>query len=385
MSILTLKIATSCRRKEKHMTENQTAVETRQQKQVKVYNDEMQRQGVIDVYRSLIWTRKYFEAGTVELHAPLNSRNLSLLKDGNIIAMTGSVEAAFIEGIATDDYSNEITATGRMLSSAITRRGVKTALIFTEESYETAMRSLVSTAAITSDDPLPNLQLADAQGLGGTVTFSVTYKDCYTYLTKLSKCSNLGFRIRPDFKNKIYYFEVYEGKDRTKNQSANKRVTFSEVYRNLNKATYTLNSQNFKTHAIVFGAGEGTARTVMTATIDQTAAGWKKREVMVDARDISSDGMTTAQYQQALIQRGSEKLAEYGIVECLEAATLPFVNFQYKTDYDLGDIVTVEKKAWSIEMDKRITEIQEIYENGGFTIVPTFGTPLPESVDLSDN
>jgi len=106
---------------------------------------------------------------------------------------------------------------------------------------------------------------------------------------------------------------------------------------------------------------------------------------MVDARDVSSDDMTTAEYQQALIQRGNEKLAEFGIVECLEAATLPFVNFAYKTDYDLGDIVTVEKKAWSIEMDKRITEIQEIYENGGFSIVPTFGSPLPEKVDLADN
>lgn len=40
---------------------------------------------------------------------------------------------------------------------------------------------------------------------------------------------------------------------------------------------------------------------------------------------------------------------------------------------------------WGIEMDKRITEIQEIYENGGFSIVPTFGDPLPDSVDLSDN
>lgn len=367
------------------MTEQQTAVEMRQQKQVKVYDDKMQRKGVIDVYRSLIWTRKYFEAGTVELHAALNSRNLELLKEGNIVAMTGSVEAAFIEGVAADDYSNEITATGRMLSSAISRRGIKTVVVFKEGTYEEAMRQLVNVAAITNNEPLPQLQLAEAQGLGDIVTFQVSYKDCYTYLTKLSRCSNLGFRIRPDFKNKIYYFEVYAGKDRTKNQSENKRVTFSEVYRNLNKATYTSNSQNYKTHAVVFGEGEGTARTTMTATVDPTAEGWQRREVMVDARDIQSDGMTTAQYQQALIQRGNEKLAEFGIVECLEAATLPFVNFAYKTDYDLGDIVTVEKKAWSIQMNKRITEIQEIYENGGFSIVPTFGSPLPETVDLSDN
>lgn len=363
----------------------QTAVEMRQQKQVKVYNKELQRQGVIDVYRSLIWTRKYFEAGTVELHAALTARNLELLKEGNILAMTGSVEAAFIEGMAADDFSNEITATGRMLSSALTRRGIKTVIVFTGGTYEEAMRQIVTKAAIEGTNPLPALKLGQAKGIGGTVTFQVSYKDSYTYLTKLSQCSNLGFRIRPDFKNKIFYFEVYEGKDHSKSQSENKRVIFSEVYRNIDKATFTSNSQNYKTHAVVFGDGEGTARTMLEATIDATATGWDRRELMVDARDISKDDMTTAQYQQALIQRGNEKLAEYGIVECLEATTLPFVNFAYKTDYDLGDIVTVNKKAWSIEMDKRITEIQEIYENGGFSIVPTFGSPLPETVDLSDN
>lgn len=363
----------------------QSAIEMRQQKIVKVYNTDLQRQGVIDVFRSLIWTRKYFEAGTVELHCALNEKNLRYLQKGNIVTMSGSVESAIIEGIATDDYTNEITATGRMLSSGLSRRGIQTVVNFTSGTYEEAMRQLVEIAAITSANPLPHVQLGTLAGLGETVAFQVSYKDLYTYLTKLSACSNLGFRLRADYKEKVIYFEVYEGKNHSKHQTGNKRVIFSETYRNLNKATFTTNSQNYKTHAVVFGDGEGTARTVMEATIDAEATGWERRELMVDARDISSDGLTTAQYQNALIQRGNEKLAEHGIVECLEAATLPFVNFSYKTDYDLGDIVTVNKKAWGIEMDKRITEIQEIYENGGFSIVPTFGDPLPDKVDLSDN
>lgn len=361
------------------------AVEMRQKKQVKVYDMQLQRRGIIDVYRSLIWTRKYKEAGTVELHAALNTRNLNLLQEGNILAMTGSVESAIIEGMAANDYSNEITATGRMLSAGLARRGIKTVVNITNQTYEAAMRQLVDVAAISAANPLPRLELGETKGIGDTVTLQVSYKDLYTYLCKLSACSNLGFRVRADFKNKVLYFEVYEGKDRTDKQTGNKRVTFSEVYRNLNKATFTTNSQNYKTHAVVFGDGEGVARTVLEATIDPAATGWDRRELMVDARDISCDDLTTAQYNAALIQRGTEKLAECGIVECLEAVTLPEVNFQYKTDYDLGDIVTVHKKAWGLKIDKRITEIQEIYENGGFQIVPTFGDPLPDKVDLSDN
>lgn len=363
----------------------QSAVEMRQQKQIKVYDTNLMRQGVIDVYRSLIWTRKYKEAGTVELHAALNSRNLQLLQTGHIVTMTGSVESAIIEGIAADDYSNEITATGRMLSSGLSRRGIKTVVNISGETYEDAMRRLVDISAISTDNPLTNLALGASKGLGGTVTLQVSYKDLYTYLTKLSACSNLGFRVRGDYKEKLFYFEVYEGKDHSKNQTGNKRVIFSEVYRNINKTTFTTNEQNYKTHAVIFGDGEGTARTVMEAVLDETATGWERRELMVDARDINRDDLTDAQYQSALIQRGTEKLAEYGIVECLEATTLPNMNFTYKKDYDLGDIVTVNKKAWGIEMDKRITEIQEVYENGGLSIVPTFGDPLPDTVDLSDN
>lgn len=365
--------------------QQQSAQIMKQKKQVKVYDINLMRQGVIDVYRSLIWTRKYKEAGTVELHAALNKRNLNRLKEGNIVTMTGSVESAVIEGVSADDYSNEITATGRMISSGLSRRGIRTVVNISDATYEDAMRTLVDISAISNGNPLPRLELGERKGIGETVTFQVSYKDLYTYMTKLSACSNLGFRIRGDYKEKKFYFEVYEGKDHSENQSGNKRVIFSEVYRNINKATYTTNSQNYKTHAVVFGDGEGTARTVIEATIDKEASGWERRELMVDARDIKRDGLTEVQYQSALIQRGTEKLKEYGIVECLEAVTLPNVNFTYKVDYDLGDVVTVNKKAWGIKMDKRITEIQEVYENGGLSIVPTFGDPLPDTVDLSNN
>ncbi len=362
----------------------QSTIEMRQQRLIKVYDIDLMRQGVIDVYRSLIWTRKYKEAGTVEIHAALTSRNLELLQKGNIVTMTGSVESAIIEGVSADDFSSEITATGHMLSIGLSQRGIKTVVNVSNRSYEDVMRKLVDISAISDTNPLPRLILGEKKGIGGAVTLQVSYKDLYTYLTKLSACSNLGFRVRGDFKEKKFLFEVYEGKDHSENQIGNKRVIFSEVYRNLNQATFTTNSQNHKTHAIVFGDGEGTARTVVEATIDQTATGWNRRELMVDARDVQRDNLTEEQYLSTLIQRGTEKLKEYGIVECLEAVTLPNVNFTYKTDYDLGDIVTVDKKAWGIKMNKRITEVQEVYENGGISIVPTFGDPLPDTVDLTD-
>ena len=90
--------------------------------------------------------------------------------------------------------------------------------------------------------------------------------------------------------------------------------------------------------------------------------------------------MTAAQYKAALLQRAQETLNESIVSESLECETEAAINFTYKEDYDLGDIVTVRKKKWNLYMNQRITELSEVYEYGGMTVVPTFGDPLPEKI-----
>ncbi|WP_281168138.1 Gp37-like protein [Desulfoscipio gibsoniae] len=51
--------------------------------------------------------------------------------------------------------------------------------------------------------------------------------------------------------------------------------------------------------------------------------------------------------------------------------------FQYEVDWDSGDLVTVQNKAWNLTMDTRITEVEETYETGGFKLNVTFGHTLP--------
>ena len=104
----------------------------------------------------------------------------------------------------------------------------------------------------------------------------------------------------------------------------------------------------------------------------------------MDAKDIQSENMTTEQYRAALETRGRETLDGAVISASFECDTGADENFRYQINYDLGDVVTVKKKAWGITEDLRITEIQEIYEYGGRRIVPTFGNALPEKIDWSD-
>lgn len=341
--------------------------------EVRIYGQNLFRKGQIENQISLIWTRKFYEPGTFELHAPITDENLSLLQPGNIIGKKGSDEAGIIEDIEKEesDIKNEITAKGRFLSSYMDRRLIKKTVNFSGY-IEVAMRQLYSGAV-----PLPLVELGTLNGFTERAEFQVTMKNLLTYEEKLSRAGAIGFRFRPDFKNRKIVFETYKGKDRTFSQHENNRVVFSENYNNLNNAIYRYNNQNLKTFAIVGGQGEGDARTYYELGGGQ---GYDLREVFVDAKDINPDGMTSAAYKAALLQRAQETLNTSIVSETLECETEAAINFTYKQDYDLGDVVTVRKNKWNLYMNQRITELSEVYEYGGMTVVPTFGDPLPETI-----
>jgi hypothetical protein len=345
--------------------------------EIRFYSAQMMLQGIMENQRSLLWTRKYFEPGNFELHAPVTDDNLRLTARGNLVWLKGYSEAGVIEDRTISDSrtSKEITAKGRFLSSYMDRRLIKTTVNFSGL-VEDAMRQLLNSATA-----IPLVELGGKQGFLQEVSFQATYKNLLAYETKLAKSSGLGFRFRPDFTAKKIYFEVYEGKDRTLSQHMNSRVVFADEYDNLNSVTFRENDQLYKTVAYVGGEGEGADRTYVQVG---SGSGLELREVFVDAKDLRSDGLTAEEYEAQLEQRGLEMLAENVVSSSFECETGAQVNFAYRIGYDLGDIVTVEKKAWGLREDLRITEIQEVYEHEKMIVVPTLGSALPGTIDWSE-
>lgn len=347
--------------------------------EVRIYDSEMDLKGIIENQTSLIWTRKYNDPGEFELHTPLTEDNRLLLKIGNLVYKKGASEAGTIESVIIEETEtkNEITASGRFLSSYMDRRVTKATKTYSGKAEE-IMRQLLSEDTIA----IPRVELGELVGFTDTIEFQVTYKNLLTYMSKLAKQFNYGYRFRPDFNLKKIIFEIYAGKDKSLSQAENNRVVFSEKYENLNSATYTENTQTYKTKVYVGGEGEGSARTVVSVGEGE---GLDLREDFVSASDISSSEITTAQYTAAMEERGRQTLESSKYVKSFEFEADPYINFNYKTDYDVGDIVTIKKIAWGIREDMRITAVQEIYENGAMTIVPTLGDPLPETINWEDN
>lgn len=346
--------------------------------EIRIYNQEMALLGIIENQTSLIWLRKYYTCGEFELHAPITPDNLRMLRKENLIFKRGSTEAGIIEDLTYDEeiVTTEIVAKGRFLSAYMDRRLIKSTVTI-RDTAERAMRTLLSRAVA-----IPRVELGALAGYTQRVDFQATYKNLLEYESKIARAAGLGFRFRPDFSAKKIIFEVYAGIDRSASQGINSRVIFSEAYNNLNHSTYRYNSQLYYNVAYVGGEGEGSARKYVQVG---NASGLALREMFVDAKDIrQEEGVSDAAYLELLRQRGLERLAQNVEMESFAADTGADINFIYRQDYDLGDIVTVKKQGWNITQDFRITELKEVYEFGGMKVEPTFGDPLPEKIIWKD-
>lgn len=348
--------------------------------EIRIYDAEMNFQGIIENQTSLLWNRQYNEAGSFELHAPVTPYNISLLRMGNLVWKKDSADAGVIESryMEEDADTREIVVSGRFLTSYMDRRLIRPTFNFTGKA-EVAMRTILSNAVA-----IPHVQLGTLMGYTETIEFQATYKKLLSTMQKIAKQCQLGFRFRPDFTNKTISFEVYKGFDRSIGQSDRARVFFSEDFKNLNRAVFEENNQVYSNICYVGGKGEGSDRVYVTVG-DTSLTGLERREVFVNGSDISDENLTNAQYLEALRQRGRDKLAEMAYYQSVECEAIPYGNFVYLRDYNIGDIVTIKKESWKVAQNLRLSGVTEVYENGTQTIQPVFGEPIPETANWEDD
>ena len=82
----------------------------------------------------------------------------------------------------------------------------------------------------------------------------------------------------------VFEFSLYAGLDHSYQQTTNPYVIFSPEFNNIITSTYTEDDIPFKNVALVAGVGEGDERVTISVG---SASGLDRRELYVDARDIS--------------------------------------------------------------------------------------------------
>jgi hypothetical protein len=347
--------------------------------------------GSIGVFNTLIWLRRYYEAGTFELHAPADY--FALMNEGKYLYRSDRDELGNISEVnfARDESGARTAYCKGYFAEAVLDRRVTESTVSLTGTPEAIGRRLVTDYLISPKNAkraFSQIVLGKASGIGSSVTVSSTGDEIGGKLYEIEQTQEMSHRLRYDYLENRLLFETWQGKDRTDEQTVNSWAIFADSFYNVKNAQYNRDESSYKNVAYVAGEGEGTERTVIEVDI-RTSADEERREVYVDARDLQStyqdasgneQTYTTAQYKELLRQRGLEKLAEYEIVEAVTSDIDPEANLKYGTDFDLGDLCTYRYTDVGIECTKRITEIQETYEGSQQTLSVTFGTTALSSV-----
>ena len=335
---------------------------------------------VIDEFKSLVVNRRYYSANDFELKLALSMDNLEYLKVGNAVRIKDTFY--YINYSQVPELE-----TGELVVKGVSFFGLLNNRIIWENYSrqarpEVIARDLLSRHVVNpsnSSRKLHQLSLAPEVNLGSSsVQFQNSYGIVREQVEKLCETHDFGFKeLMTDPYVPSARIEFYKGEDLSNS------VEFTTDAENVISESYERSDFDERNVALVAGEGEGAERELVTLG---NGSGLDRKELYVDARDLQSENddvvMTTAEYRQALTERGQSKLAEHQPILILDGdINVHNQLYEYGVDYDLGDIVRRSSPTFKLFYNARITEIQEIYEDG-LHIIPTFGKRSPTLIDM---
>jgi hypothetical protein len=341
--------------------------------------------GVIDNYESLQITRRFYAVGEFELHINANKNNTEYLQKNNILLFLKQDEDKSVPHMAgivmhrenqmADDGStiDELIITGTTLQGLLSRR---LCLPTGADGYdsetgkqETIMKTFVNHNIVTATDVdrnIPNLIISADQQRGISDAWRAKYDKLSDMMNTIGTYAKLGWDVLYSIPNKQFIFDVYQGNNHSVNQVTLNPVIFSADFDNIKAEHFIQDILNSANVGYCGGQGDDNNRLIQKVG---SGTGLERQETFIDcsnAADVTE-----------LLTQGTQKLSEMAEVKTFEFQIIPDVSFIYKTDYDLGDTVTVVSRRWGIQMDAQITELKEIYELGKNSLEITVGTSIP--------
>lgn len=369
--------------------------------EITVLNSDLERIGVIDKYKSFIWTDRYYDAGEFELCLPVTSKYAQSIKEDMYLRIPTSKRRMIVESIETDtdtEEGNNLIITGHSTEYILDRR-IVWSQTNVNGSVQNALHSIINDAFITpkdsrrrvsnlifsvSTDPkVTSVSYAKAAQYMGDSIFEVVKKVCQAY--------HIGFKM--EFVDNNFVFSLYAGTDRSYDQTANSYVVFSPSNDNLLNSKYLKSIKNYKNVLRIAGEGEGATQTFITHYLEfdddhaSEKVGLSRREIYVDCHDVSSvtssnTVMDVQQYTNTLVQKGVEKMVDLVPETAFEGEIDATTMYTYGIDYEVGDICEI-RNEYGMNDTVRITEVVQTWEADGYTCIPTLESLSNEQGDTS--
>lgn len=404
--------------------------------QIYILDAEYNSVGMIDESESVLWRKRYNDAGECEIYLPCDDAHLGILRRGHYLYrydddMFCKVETVEIEtDVETGDY---IIATARDICTILSGRIVRWQTVYSGTVAGFIERLLIDNATrptypadITLADgtvkkkgdlheqrQIANLEIdtSNFAELTDPIEVSAFTDDLLQRIVATCKAYGYGFRVSFNMETHTLSFRLYKGKNKS-DPTGEEYVEFSPEYANILASHYAEDESNYKNLAYVGYKGTDEQTHLLSYyNGDKEPTGEERREIYIDgtgtSRDITYDEL--AQMFPSVTKNGNQYTAGGVVVATSEgtgddekitvsdstyllliralgvnaladhARTREFTGsvdtidtYEYKTDYDLGDIVNVAND-YGISTPAQIVDILESDDNeDGHMVEPTF-------------
>lgn len=350
--------------------------------------------GQIDEIESLLIVYKYVSVSTFTLTVPYTPQVSSYLQVNNMLTIhspeTLGVENTepFIITTKKLEESNGVVTlqvSGKNPLFWLTKRQCLLPNYgFTDTTPEVIAKTYVANNCAQyapTQRQYPNLTTAPVQGLGDPITFTNTedYPTILDVCETVLNARNLGQNVTFNLSTQTFQYNVFNGTDRTINQSQNSAVVFSPNLNNLQSQSYTHSISNFANVVYVYGQIGDTTETVIVGE----ASGFNRYETSTSGtlEQGSAVTLTKNNYKEVFTVIGENTLVTQAETKNLIGTIQLSSDFQLNIDFSLGDSVTYLNNEWGIQENVMIRELRLQYSTNGFIAQASLGYPLPTLED----
>jgi hypothetical protein len=370
---------------------------------INIFNNDLEWMGTIDSVETLVHRSSWHEIVNSEMTVSKTAQSVEELQIGRILVINNQRDKALIiEDMTTSINDNYWTFTLIPLKGMLNYRicHPTDAGAFTAKKQSEVMRSIVNNNLITQtrdndrkfwdSTGTRNMFGVDTLNLyGDTIDFTVDWEtgyigDAITTIAKMYSAGYpIGWNIYINEAWSAFHFQTYQAINKTINQTALPPVVFSEDFGNIINANYTYSIKEWRNVAYMIWNND-TADQISTITNTSKGAtkSFNRKEIIIDSSKKISSEVTS---------EGRSELNKRPHVESFSAEIINNVNTMstYGIDWFLGDIVTIQSKAIKknqmISIDAQITEIEEVFDSGEYSINATFGEGKLSFVQIIKN
>lgn len=350
--------------------------------------------GQIDEIESLLIVYKYVSVSTFTLTVPYTPQVSSYLQVNNMLTIhspeTLGVENTepFIITTKKLEESNGVVTLQVSGKNPLFWLSNRLCLLpnygFTDTTPEVIAKTYVANNCAQyapTQRQYPNLTTAPVQGLGAPITFTNTedYPTILEVCETVLNARNLGQNVTFNLSTQTFQYNVFNGADRTINQSQNSAVVFSPNLNNLQSQSYTHSISNFANVVYVYGQIGDTTETVIVGE----ASGFNRYETSTSGtlEQGSTVTLTKNNYKEVFTVIGENTLVTQAETKNLIGTIQLSSDFQLNIDFSLGDSVTYLNNQWGIQENVMIRELRLQYSTNGFIAQASLGYPLPTLED----